>query len=222
MPPRSLNSMANALPDEPMTEVQGRELRARGRQTMRRLLDAGIDVFAARGYHAARVDDIVDLAHTSHGTFYLYFSNKEELFRALAGEVSDRMITLAEALPAIGPDRSGYVALRSWVEEFSGLYERYGPVIRVWTEAETAATDVGRLGTRMLTEFTATLRDRIAQVDTRTDPDAAALAVLAMLERTHYYVISRRVPVARTAMLDTLARIVHVGVFGGTEGSSAS
>jgi hypothetical protein len=112
--------------------------------------------------------------------------------------------------------------LRSWVEEFSGLYERYGPVIRVWTEAETAATDVGRLGTRMLTEFTATLRDRIAQVDTRTDPDAAALAVLAMLERTHYYVISRRVPVPRTAMLDTLARIIHVGVFGGTEAPSAS
>jgi AcrR family transcriptional regulator len=38
---------------------------------MQRLLDAGVEVFAARGYHAARVDDIVKVAETSHGTFYL-------------------------------------------------------------------------------------------------------------------------------------------------------
>ena len=58
---------------------------------MRQLLDAGGEVFATKGYYAARVDDIVKLAETSHGTFYLYFANKEELFRALAAEVSDEM-----------------------------------------------------------------------------------------------------------------------------------
>src|SRR2546430_348870 len=71
------------------TPAQGRELRARGRRTMRKLLDAGVEIFAQRGFHAARVDDIVKLAKTSHGTFYLYFSNKEELFRALAQERSE-------------------------------------------------------------------------------------------------------------------------------------
>src|SRR5262245_1372433 len=78
--------------------AQTRELRARGRETMRKLLDAGVEVFAARGYHAARVDDIVKLAETSHGTFYLYFSNKEDLFRALTEEVAAEMQTLAESL----------------------------------------------------------------------------------------------------------------------------
>ena len=63
-----------------------RELRAQGRKTMRRLLDAGMRVFADRGFHAARVDDIVRAARTSHGTFYLYFTNKEDLLRALATE----------------------------------------------------------------------------------------------------------------------------------------
>ncbi len=51
---------------------------------MRRLLDAGMRVFAERGYHAARVDDIVRAARTSHGTFYLYFANKEDLLCTLA------------------------------------------------------------------------------------------------------------------------------------------
>src|SRR5690349_21936859 len=68
--------------------AQERELRAQGRKTMRKLLEAGIKVFGRRGYHAARVDDIVKEARTSHGTFYLYFSNKEDLFRALLHDVA--------------------------------------------------------------------------------------------------------------------------------------
>jgi AcrR family transcriptional regulator len=75
-----------------------RELRARGRNTRRRLLDAGAEVLSSKGYHATRVDDVVKVAQTSHGTFYLYFSNKEELFRALATEVAEEMQALAEAL----------------------------------------------------------------------------------------------------------------------------
>ena len=60
-------------------------------------------MFATKGYFAARVDDIVKLAETSHGTFYLYFANKEDLFRALAAEVADEMQTLAESLGPLEP-----------------------------------------------------------------------------------------------------------------------
>ncbi len=62
---------------------RGRELRKQGRETLRRLCEAAIVVFDERGYNAARVDDIVRQAKTSHGTFYLYFSNKEDRFKAL-------------------------------------------------------------------------------------------------------------------------------------------
>jgi AcrR family transcriptional regulator len=79
---------------------------------MRKLLDAGAQIFADRGYHAARVDDIVKIAKTSHGTFYLYVANKEDLFRALATEVAEEMVGLAEALPPIAADESGYRQLR--------------------------------------------------------------------------------------------------------------
>src|SRR3954469_19835927 len=77
-----------------------RELRARGLATRERLLDAGATVFAKRGVHAARVDDIVKVAATSHGTFYLYFANKEELFHALAEKVAGELEALAGRAPA--------------------------------------------------------------------------------------------------------------------------
>src|SRR5437879_679565 len=113
--------------------AQERELRAQGRKTMRRLLDAAMVVFEKRGFHAARVDDIVKVAKTSHGTFYLYFANKEDLFRALARDVADHMTELSESLGPVGPDEAGYQELRDWLGRFSQLYLHYGPVVRAWT-----------------------------------------------------------------------------------------
>src|SRR5438132_13598406 len=79
-----------------------RERRAQGRKTMRKLLDAGMTVFERRGYHAARVDDIVKVARTSHGTFYLYFANKADLFRALVTEAAEEMAAHAASLGEVG------------------------------------------------------------------------------------------------------------------------
>jgi AcrR family transcriptional regulator len=191
-----------------------RELRARGQQTLRNLLDAGVQVFDRRGYHAARVDDIVKLARTSHGTFYLYFSNKEDLFRALAEEVATEMQELAESLGPIGPDDDGHRELRDWIERFAGLYERYGSVIRAWTEAEIGSDDFGRLGTDVLAGFARALTDRIrASGAPGLQPEIAALALVAMLERFNYYVLSEQVAVERRRMVDTLARVTHAALF---------
>src|SRR5262249_22211617 len=100
-------------PSRAGTPAQQRELRAQGRRTMQRLLDAGLEVFSARGYHATRVDDVVRAARTSHGTFYLYFANKEDLLRALAVDCAQRLTDLAEQIGTIDRGESGFLALRS-------------------------------------------------------------------------------------------------------------
>src|SRR6058998_1786043 len=94
--------------------AQERELRAQGKKTMRKLLDAAMVVFEKRGYHAARVDDIVKVARTSHGTFYLYFANKEDLFRALLTDVAEEVTGLLGSLAPITADDDGYRELRQW------------------------------------------------------------------------------------------------------------
>src|SRR4051794_35502492 len=150
---------------------EGRELRSRGRRTRDRLLVAGAEVFADRGYHAARVDDVVKLAETSHGTFYLYFANKEELFRALAEEVADGLATLAGTLPPLAPGAEGIAALTRWMAEFQTMYRSSGAIIQAWTEAEIVATDVGKLATTVWAAFTTALVHRIrASAVTDVDP----------------------------------------------------
>jgi len=197
--------------------AQNRQLRRQGRETLRRLLEAAITVFDERGYHAARVDDIVKVAETSHGTFYLYFRNKEDLFLALVADVTEAMRELAESLPPIKPSKSGYEVLREWLDEFYGIYEHYHPVIRAWIEANAQNAELAAMGTKVLRRFIDQLVLRVQESDRSvvSDPNLAALAMVSMVERVSFYAVVRMVPVEREALIDNLASILHVGLFGG-------
>jgi AcrR family transcriptional regulator len=187
---------------------------------MRKLLDAGTQVFATRGYHQARVDDVVKLARTSHGTFYLYFSNKEDLFGALTSEVTAAMHEIAEALPALEPGAAGLAALREWVANLAALYDKYGAVIVAWTEAEIGDSSFGRMGDDLISQVAGELVRRIrasgpdGSGPPGIDPQVASLALVAMIERLNYYAMTSQVRLDRDAMIDTLASVTHAAICG--------
>jgi AcrR family transcriptional regulator len=182
---------------------------------MARLLDAAVEVFASRGYHAARVDDIVRAAKTSHGTFYLYFANKEDLLRALTEHVAEELAALVESLRSINGGVRGRRALTEWLDHFAELYDHYGPVIRTWTEAETGDTTLGQLGEEMFGRISGALARRIAESSASgIDPDVAALALLAMAERFNYYAVSGQVVADRAELVAVLGQISHSALFG--------
>ncbi len=47
------------------------------------ILDAALSVFAEKGYAGTRMDDIARRAGVTKGTIYLYFDNKEAVFKTL-------------------------------------------------------------------------------------------------------------------------------------------
>jgi len=47
------------------------------------LLAAALDLFVERGFASTRLEDVARRAGVSKGTLYLYFENKEELFKAV-------------------------------------------------------------------------------------------------------------------------------------------
>ena len=50
------------------------------------LLAAALELFTERGYAATRLDEVAKRAGVSKGTVYLYFSSKEDLFKAVVRE----------------------------------------------------------------------------------------------------------------------------------------
>lgn len=65
------------------------------------LLEAAMTVFAAKGFAAARLDDIAARAGVSKGTIYLYYDSKEAMLRTLIKTIPvslvDGIAALAEA-----------------------------------------------------------------------------------------------------------------------------
>ena len=47
------------------------------------IIAAALDLFVERGFATTRLDDVATRAGVSKGTLYLYFENKEDLFKAV-------------------------------------------------------------------------------------------------------------------------------------------
>jgi TetR/AcrR family fatty acid metabolism transcriptional regulator len=76
--------------------------RARTEDKRRRILDAAIQVFARKGYFAARVSDVAKRAGVADGTIYLYIRGKEDLLVRLFDEVmSEHVLQAREATSAL-------------------------------------------------------------------------------------------------------------------------
>jgi len=62
------------------------------------IISAALEVFADRGFAATKLEDVARRAGVTKGTIYLYFENKEALFKALVRETIVPVIEQGEAL----------------------------------------------------------------------------------------------------------------------------
>jgi AcrR family transcriptional regulator len=65
--------------------------------TAEQLTNAAREVFETKGYQGTTVGAITDAANCAHGTFYLYFHNKEDAFARVMGQVTKEMYEEARA-----------------------------------------------------------------------------------------------------------------------------
>jgi len=203
-------------PDAVGAPASKRVLRSQGRRTMRKLLDAAMVAFDKRGYHATRVNDVVEIAKTSHGTFYLYFSNKEDLLRALVAEAAGEAQTLYDALSTL-PDQAGaprWEDVHEWVRAYSALWTRYAPLFRAWTDLATIDPDLVDAIRATFIAMSGALATQIGPDSSGhiIDPDAAGLAALAMLDRFHYLREFLGQPIDDVA-LETITTMVYRALF---------
>ena len=152
------------------------ELPPRQEQVRQKLLDAGVQVLPARGYHDSRVDDIAGAAGLSHGTFYRYFLGKDHYFQVLAEGAAGRALDVLDRLDLQAPPAE----LRAWVTDWMHTCRADGGIISTWQEVRTN----GELA-RLSGEVAAAMFVRLVALLERRDfgdPEADATSMLAVLE----------------------------------------
>jgi len=96
---------------------------------IQQITQAGIKVFSQKGYHRARVQDIIEDLDISTGTFYLYFKNKQDLFISVVRDVVNALV--GEAAVKIKKEVDFMERLRIRGEVFFNNYSKYVEILSI-------------------------------------------------------------------------------------------
>jgi AcrR family transcriptional regulator len=191
------------------TGVDGRALSQRGTRTRQRVLEAAEAVFAEHGYHEASIVKITEAAGVGQGTFYLYFSSKQEVFDELVRDLNRRVRHAMKEASAKGKTRLeaeqlGFRAYFRFTAEHPALY-------RIIRQAEFVSPDMLRYHyDRLSSGYIEALRDAVERGEiAELDPEVAAWALMGMGELIGMrWILWEEVGEMPKAVLDELGRII--------------
>jgi AcrR family transcriptional regulator len=165
-----------------VTGTGGRELKARGLETRRRLLDAAERVFGELGFYDASIVKITEAAGVAQGTFYLYFSSKQQIFEELVRDLNARVRHAMQESAAKGGDRIeaerlGFRGYFKFTSEHPALY-------RVVRQAEFVSPETLQYHYEKITEgYVEGLREAMARGEIASgEPEVIAWALMAVGE----------------------------------------
>jgi AcrR family transcriptional regulator len=189
---RTRGGWAPAGTAEARRAAYGERTTAKGARTRDELVAAARRVFERDGYAGARVADVAAEAGVAHGSFYTYFSSKQDVFLAVMREVGEQFRHAAAASPGearADPHETVDRSIRRYLDAY-----RANSVI--WALAEQMATvdpEIHRIrlrGRREHVERVATTirrwQDR-GLADPGADPHTTAGALVSMLSNFAYW-----------------------------------
>ena len=200
-----------------MVATDGRVIGRRAIQTRRRILDATAALLREQGALDLKVIDVAREVGTSPATFYQYFADVEDAILCLAGELVERVPEFSGRIDATWTEPGGLDRARALVADYTRFWDDNGAVLRIMhLRADEREKRFQRIrvayNEQFMTAMVALVRR--AQADRRLpavmDPEAAAGAMLAVLDRVPSYRESfERRGTSREAMVETIARILY-------------
>ena len=161
--------------------VDGKELTSRGAATRERLVAAAESVFAELGYPEASIVKITEAAGVAQGTFYLYFSSKQEIFEEVVRDLNRRVRHAMAEGSARGSTRA-----ESELLGFKGYFEfaaQHGALYRIIRQAEFVSPQTLHDHYETIaTGYVAALNRRWTAARSQIDPEVLAWALMGMGE----------------------------------------
>ncbi|QGK68667.1 TetR family transcriptional regulator [Allosaccharopolyspora coralli] len=163
---------------------------AQKKMTRRLLLDAGLELFTAKGYAATTVDEIAKAAGTTRVTFYAYFPSRSDLMKALIDEQlnerlerirSDRHGSTALDLVAAVSD-GGREAIRHWLADSVERWPSIRVIIRIGRDAAAVDPELRDFVERWLDESISDIADGLARAGRFEPHQRHFRGVLAMAQ----------------------------------------
>lgn len=189
--------------------IKRRPVRAGGVRTRQKLLAAAEHVFARDGYLAARVADIAATAEVSHGSFYTYFSSKEDIFRQTA---EARVEQITDALAATDPNMTTEERVRAANRRYMEIYEEHASFLGVIEQVGTFSEEFRGMRRDIRHRFTDRIETAIRRIavdapNLGLDPHVAASALGGMTDDFAYTWFVLKEPFDKETALRTIDEV---------------
>lgn len=172
------------------------------------MLEQTLVVLSRRSYADMRVEDICASAGVSRATFYRYFDGKDHLFDALIDRMMNEVLETAAHLGAVTPDADGRATLAHWLADLVSITERWGPLVDEVNMLRATNPEARGRAVVMTGRFADLLGERFAAGGVKDiDPTMAALAIIAMTDRTAHQIRTWHIDLDRSAVVDALATL---------------
>ena len=183
--------------------------------TVNALADAGAAQFRARGYRSTSVDDIVESASVARGTFYKYFSDKQDLLAAVAAEIYGAGMTFAERIAEVDPVAKKST-LRPWLATYVEFYDKYSGCIEAWAEGTTDDPTIVSIGENGQVQMDIGAARMLIRGPDRYpfDPVVSALILRALVTRVPQAALDLPEPIDDDELIDVLMTCINRGFFG--------
>jgi AcrR family transcriptional regulator len=183
--------------------------------TVNALADAGAAQFRARGYRSTSVDDIVESASVARGTFYKYFSDKQDLLAAVAAEIYGAGMAFAERIADVDPVAKKST-LRHWLGTYVEFYDRYSGCIEAWAEGTTDDPTIVSIGENGQVQMDIGAARMLIRGPDRYpfDPVVSALILRALVTRVPQAALDLPEPIDDDDLIDVLMTCIRRGFFG--------
>lgn len=181
----------------------------------RQLLAAAQEIFVARGYHAAAMDEIADRAGVSKPVLYQHFPGKLELYLALLEEHSEVLVEKQrEALESTDDNRQRVIAsFRAYFDFVAGD----GEAFRLVFESDLRNLPAVREKSEQTMQRCAELIGAVIRQDTSISDEEAhllSIGLVGMAETSARYWLNNHGSVPKDAAEQLVARLAWRGISG--------
>ncbi|WP_405013610.1 TetR/AcrR family transcriptional regulator [Kitasatospora sp. NBC_01539] len=127
------------------------------------MLDAAVQVFSSRGFHATSMDEIAERAQVSKPLLYLYLGSKEETFGACIAREADRLIDTIGAAAQAPAEQPGERLAEGLTAFFSFVADHRASWIVLYQQARSLSGPVAEQLARARGEIVDTVTELVRQ-----------------------------------------------------------
>lgn len=184
--------MGRRVSDRTTAPVNADSARTQSKRSLERrakLVEGAHRVFERDGFIDARITDIAKECGMAHGSFYTYFSSKEEVFRVVAEQIQAEMFDGHRSGSA---DLTPYQRIEAANRRYLESYRRHSRIMAIIEQVSTFNDEIRAIResrakqTMSRTERSISRLQAEGLADPGLDPHLSAVALTSMLSRFAY------------------------------------